>query len=271
MDIKKLQATPAKAPPRILVLGVEKIGKTSFACGSRVEDGVVVEYGRNSPVVIPVIGEEGVDNLPVAKFPPVRTYSEIVSNISDLFSQEHEFKTVVLDSASALAHVIADDVCQEYDVENIRKVPGFRTGEAGITQRWRSVLQGMDALRTKKKMAVIVIGHVKVRKHKNPEGDDWDCFDMDIEMPEVPELLKRWADLILFCNTKTVVKKEGEDTKFAKAKRRAIDIGGGARYLYTKKSASHPGGGRDVYGKLPYEIPLSWESFEAELEEINKK
>ena len=45
--------------PRIVLLGTEKIGKTSFACGSRIANGSVEEVGINSPVVISVRGEEG--------------------------------------------------------------------------------------------------------------------------------------------------------------------------------------------------------------------
>jgi len=31
--------------------------------------------------------------------------------------------------------------------------------------------------------------------------------------------------------------------------------------LFTQKRPGHPGGGRGVYGRLPYKLPLSWEAF----------
>ena len=253
--------------PRIVLLGVEKIGKTSFAAGTRFENGIMKETGLNNPIVIPCRGEEGADSLDVPLFPTCNSPEEVMEAIGSLYNEDHEFRTVVLDSASALNPLIMDSVCREFKVDNIRKVPGFRTGEAAVLNLWRELLGGLDAIRSTKGMASIVIGHIKVKKFKNPEGDDWDCFDFDLEHPEIAELLKRWADVILFANTKVVVKKEGDDSQFAKAKRRGIDTTGGTRFLYTQKRPAHPGGGRGVYGQLPYELPLDWSAFESAVAE----
>ena len=259
--IKSISKGAQIKAPRLIVLGVEKIGKTNFACGTRFENGRIAEYGTNAPVGISVKGETGMDDLDIAKFPTCMTFDDVMDAIKVLFTEEHDHRTVVLDSASTLGPLIYDDVCTEFGVNNVRKVSGFRTGEAAVQSRWRTLLDGLDLLR-EKGMAVVVIGHVKVKKFKNPEGDDYDCYDFDLDA-EVAELLKRWADLILFCNTKVVVKKEGEDTTFSKAKKTGRDASKGQRFLYTQKKPSHPGGGRGLYGQLPYELPLEWSEFEA--------
>jgi len=249
--------------PRMLLIGVEKIGKTSFATGTAFDDdGAISDTGLNSPVVIPCKGEEGADGMKVPVFPTCASYNDVLDCIGALFSEDHVHKTAVLDSASALGPIVNDDVCTEFQVDNVRKVPGFRTGEAAVLNRWRNILNGLDSLRNEKNMASIIIGHTKIKKHKNPDGDDYDTYDIDLEHTDVAELLKRWADVILFCNTKVVVKKDGEDAKFAKAKRRGIDATGGRRFLYTQKRPTHPGGGRGPYGQLPYELPLNWTEFE---------
>jgi len=255
--------------PRIIVIGTEKIGKTTFAAGSHFENGKLVEIGLNSPIILPIKGEEGADALDVPMFPSCKTYNEIIETIGVLCTEDHKYGTIVLDSASAMGPLIQDDVCVEFNVNNVRKVQGFRTGESAVMQRWRSILSGLDYLRDEKGMASIIIGHVKIKKHKNPEGDDWDTFDFDMEMGEA-DLLKRWADLILFCNTKVTVKKEGQDTTFSKAKKTGIDITGGQRYLYTQHRPAHPGGGRGIYGALPYELPLDWHAFQAAVTEAAK-
>jgi len=248
--------------PRIIVLGVEGIGKTSFACGTRFDDdGKAVETGINAPILIPCKGEEGADSIDVPSFPTCGTHEELMETIGVLYNKEHAYRTVVLDSASALSPIIADGVCAEFHVNNIRKCPGFRTGDAAILNRWRDVLNGFDALRIDKNMSSIIIGHVKVKKMKNPEGDDYDTYDFDLEFTDVAELLKRWADVIIFCNRKVTVRKEGEDTGFSKAKKRGIDVTGGARFMYTQQRPAHPGKCR--FGNLPYELPLDWSAFEA--------
>ncbi len=43
-------------------------------------------------------------------------------------------------------------------------------------------------------------------------------------------------------------------------------------YLFTRKSPSHPGGGRGIYGKLPAAIPLHAEDFlEAVMETMEEE
>ncbi len=248
--------------PRMVLVGVEKIGKTTFACGSRFENGKLVEIGINNPIMIPIKGEDGADALDVSSFPVCVTFDDLMSALGVLCTEKHDHHTIVIDSASALQTVIGDDVCKEFNVANVRKVPGFRTGESAVRQRWIKILDALDYLRDEKNMASIIIGHVRVKKFKNPDGADWDIYDFDMDMGE-GELLKRWADVIGFCNTKVTVKIEGEDTKFSKAKKTGIDTTGGQRYLYTQKRPTHPGGGRGIYGQLPYELPLDWAAFTA--------
>lgn len=260
-NLESISADKAIKAPRMVILGIEKIGKTTFAAGSKFENGKQVDIGLNNPIIISMKGEEGADALEVPKFPTCSTYDEVLECIGSLYIEDHNFETVVIDSASALGPIIHDNVCVEFGVNNVRKVPGFRTGECAVLQRWAALLSGLTALRDEKNMASIIIGHVKVKKHKNPEGDDWDCYDFDMDMGEGDEL-KRWADIIGFCNTKVTIKKEGQDTTFSKSKKTAIDLNKGQRFLYTQKNPAHPGGGRGIYGHLKDEIPLDWASFQ---------
>jgi len=247
--------------PRIVLLGVEKIGKTTFACGSRFENGVLAETGINNPIVIPCKGEEGADALDVPVFPTCNTFDEVMQAITALYNEDHEYKTVVLDSASALEPLVWDTLCQEHNVDSIEKVGGgYGKGYTEAASRFRQLRDGLDALRSEKSMASIIIGHVKVKRFDDPAGDSYDQYQFDAHERVVNSLF-RWSDLILFANTKVVVKKE--DQGFGKEKKRGVDITGGQRFLHTQKRPAHPGGGRGLYGSLPYELPLDWAAFEA--------
>lgn len=260
-DLASISTEAVARAPRIVLLGVEKIGKTSFACGDRVADGKIVEWGLNSPVVVSVRGEQGSDAIPVPKFPVAQSFSDVIEALASLYTGDHQFGTVVVDSVSALEPLIWAETCQEAGVQSIEKVGGgYGKGYTEALARWRRLLDGLDALRTKKGMASIVIGHTKVKAINNPDTDSYDAYQLDIN-DKAANLLFRWADLILFANTKVVVKKE--NTGFNSEKKRAIDAANGMRFLYTQKRPSHPGGGRGVYGSLPYELPLDWASFQA--------
>ena len=255
-SIKKETAVRA---PRIVLLGVEKIGKTTFACGTRFENGDLAETGMNSPIVLPVKGEEGADSLDVPVFPTAINYDSIMEGIGALYQEEHDYKTIVLDSASALEPLIWDHLCKIHNVTGIERVGGgYGKGYIEAVSLWREILEGLDALRNVKGMASIIIGHVKVKRFDDPAGDSYDQYQLDLN-DKAANLLYRWADVILFANTKVAVKKE--DTGFGE-KKRGIEKDGGMRFLFTQKKPAHPGGGRGVYGRLPYELPLDWAAFE---------
>jgi hypothetical protein len=256
--------------PRILLLGVEKIGKTSFACGCEfAESGELLSAGQNSPIVLPVKGEEGADDLAVGKFPTLQTFAETLQAIGALYNEPHEFGTCVIDSVSALEPLVWQDVCQAHNADSIEQVGGgYGKGYTEALNRWRDLLAGLDALRAARNMATVLIGHAKVKRFDDPAGDSYDQYQLDLH-DKAGAVLLRWADVILFANTKTTVKKE--DAGFGKEKARGTDITGGKRFLYTQKRPAHPGGGRGVYGRLPYELPLSWTAFQSAITTATKE
>lgn len=234
--------------PRIVLLGVEKIGKSTFAAGA------------DSPIFVPVRGEEGIDALGVPQFPTCGTLADIMSCLYSLYSEQHSHGTVVIDSASALEPLVWADVCRENgNAGSIEKVNGgYGKGYIEAVSYWRRITEALDSLRNERNMASILIGHVKVKRFDDPAGDSYDQYQFDIN-EKAANLLYRWADVILFANTKVVVRKE--DVGFNKKHATGVDINNGARFLYTQKKPAHPGGGRGAYGRLPYELPLSWVNF----------
>jgi len=236
--------------PRIVLLGVEKIGKSTFAAGF------------DSPIFIPVRGEEGIDDLAVPQFPASCTYGDVLQCFTSLYSEQHSHQTVVIDSASALEPLVWADTCLKNDnAKSIEKVGGgYGKGYTEALSSWRTITEALDALRSERNMASIIIGHVKVKRFDDPAGDSYDQYQFDVH-DKAANLLYRWADVILFANTKVVVRKE--DVGFNKKHARGIDATDGARFLYTQKRPAHPGGGRGAYGRLPYELPLDYAAFTA--------
>src|SRR5262249_14251938 len=78
------KSTTALSPPRILVYGVAGIGKTTFATSA------------NKPVVL--LTEDGLGTIKVPHFPLARSYDEVMAAIAALYTEPHEYKTVVVDS-----------------------------------------------------------------------------------------------------------------------------------------------------------------------------
>ena len=249
MNIADIKTGTVDRPPRIVLAGVEKIGKSTFAAGAP------------NPVFVPVKGEEGIDALDVARTPVVETYGELVEVIQALAEQEHKYKTLVIDSVSTLEPIIWDHLCSAEGVSGIEKVGGgYGKGYIEAVGKWREIMAGLDYLRDERGMGCILIGHVAVKTFTDPLGESYDTYELDIHK-KASGALMRWSDCILFANSKAIVKKD-EKTE----KRRAIQKS--ERSLFTQRRPGHMGGGRGVYGHLPYEMDLSWDAF---VSAINKE
>ena len=245
-DLNSIKKGVEHKAPRIVLLGVEKIGKSTFAAGA------------DNPIVLPIKGEEGVDDLDVHKFnKPASTFDDVLKAVSTLITDEHNYKTFIIDSVSALEPLIWAKLCDENNCDSIEKVGGgYGKGYIEAANKWRDLMEGLDMLRAKG-IACILIGHVKVKRFDDPLGTSFDQYQFDLH-EKVHLALQRWADSILFANTETIVK--SEEVGFNKQKTIGKDLTG-KRFLFTQKRPGHPGGGRGVYGRIPYKLDLNWSAF----------
>jgi hypothetical protein len=248
-DLNQISEEVCVRAPRIILLGVEKIGKSTFAAGA------------DNPIFLPIKGEEGIDDLKVAKTPVCNTSQDVMGWLWGLGEQEHLHQTVVIDSMSALESVVHAEICQKSNAESINEGPlSYGVGTDGALNVWQQIAETLDALRTHKGMASILIGHIKIKRFDDPNGESYDQYQWDVHQ-KAASFLYRWADSILFCNTKVVVKEEQLGFHKANVKKRGVEVAPGSRFLYTQKRPAHPGGGRGAYGRLPYELPLGWDHF----------
>ena len=255
-SLKSITHGTVVRPPRMIILGVEKIGKSTFCSGAP------------NPIFLPIKKEEGIDSLDVAKFPTINSFDELMDALGVLADGEHEFKSVVIDSASALEYIVWEAVCADNNVASIELAGGgYGKGYGFALDKWKQLMDALDYLREHLGMTTILIGHVKVKTFNDPERASYDQYQFDIN-EKVAHALSRWADFIGFANKNigVVEEKAGFNKKITKGE----DLDSETNYLFTKKTPAHPGGGRGVYGQLPSEIPLNWKSFQEEVDILLK-
>lgn len=247
ISLDQVKSSKRETPKRIIVLGKPKAGKSTFASKC------------DSPVFIPIVGEEGIDDIDVPAFPVAESFSDVLEMLGALCSDDkHQYKNVVVDSVSALELLVWDHTCSMNSCPggNIEDVGGgYGKGYQKALGYWRELVQGLDYLRSEKNMGCILIGHVKVEKFNDPTLDAYDRYHFDIHK-KAAEYLTRWADGIVFMSHKVKVKKE--DSGFGQTTGKAVDIGGGEPKAYTQERPSHPGGGRGKWSDLPYEMEPDW-------------
>ena len=237
--------------PRIVLLGTAGIGKSEFAAGS------------DNPICMPIKGEEGIDALDINAFPAITNYEEGMQAVAALYEGEHEYQTLIIDSASAFGPLVDDWAVKTECVKNKSSLGGgFGRQYDTIIDLWRQLMDGCDALRNDKNMTIIIIGHVRIRSSRDPESESYDQWSFDIDR-QFGDALIRWSDCTLFMSRKTVVKKV--DAGFGQKEKQGVDITGGQRFLYTQESPTHPGKARGYFGSLPSEIALprqnAWQTF----------
>ena len=93
-SLRSITTEAKQLPPRVILLGTPKVGKTTWAAAAP------------AAVLLPVKGEEGADDMTCAKFPTAQTFDDVLSALQALATEPHEYRFVVIDSATALERLI---------------------------------------------------------------------------------------------------------------------------------------------------------------------
>ncbi len=238
--LKQVHKGKQPRPRRLMLYGVHGVGKSSMAA--------------MAPRPIFIQTEDGLGDIECEKFPLARTYADVLAALSELYAEEHEYRTVVVDSLDWLERLIWAEVCRKRGVENIEDF-GYARGYSFALGQWREVLEGLDALRNERGMTVILIAHARIERFENPETESYDRY-----VPRLHKLasalVQEWCDDVLFATYRVHTRKV--DESFGRAKHRGI--GSGQRIVRTSERPAHVAKNRL---NLPDEFPLDWRIYEA--------
>lgn len=224
-------------PLRVVIYGSGGVGKSTF--------------GAQAPAPIFLGPEDGSALLDVARFPQPETWGDVLEAVQTLTREEHPYKTLVVDSADWLEPLCWAEVCRAGNKRSIEDF-GFGKGYVAALEEWRKFFAAIEGLRKARRMHVVVIAHAEVRAFKNPEGEDYERYQLKLHRA-ASGLLSEWCDELSFAHFKTHVVKNDPKNKVERAKGYGSD-----RVLYTERRAAFDAKSR--HG-LADEMPLSWEEF----------
>jgi hypothetical protein len=224
-------------PLKVILYGVEGIGKSTFGAGA--------------PNPIFLGAEEGTQHLDVARFPKPEQLQDVHDAIRELTESTHDFQSLVVDTLDWLEPLIWQHVCARAGVASIEEVgSGYGRGYVAALDEWRRILKGLERLQALKRMHIALLAHSQIRSFKNPEGPDFDRYEMKINA-KAAGVVKEWSDAVLFAKYETFANVDGRTKRV-----RGVDTG--QRLIYTQQRAAWDAKNRY---SLPESLPLSWTDF----------
>ena len=233
-DLASIQRGRVLKPPRVLLYGVHGIGKSTF--------------GAHAPKPIFICTEDGLGSIDTNHFPLATTFADVQGMLETLITEDHEYETVVLDSADWLEAIMAAEIEANYEPKDL----AYGKGALVLANKWRDVLAMLNALRDRG-LAVIVLAHTEIKRFDSPESEPYDRYRPKLQ-ERSSALVQEWADAVLFANYQTIVKKD--DVGFNKTVARGISTG--RRVIYTQETPAYYAKNRYA---LPSYIDLDWQKF----------
>lgn len=245
MDFVNLKAENTSKPPRLVVYGPQGMGKTTFAA--------------DAPSTIFMDIEDGLHGIESFK-QRVTCWGEVVEMITALHQQDHQFKTLAVDTIDWLERLIHAQVALDNNASSVDDIPYGRGFNYSI-QYWEKFLSGMTSLRDNKGMTIILLAHDKIKRFDDPMTDGYDRYMLKLH-DKAGAIVQEWADAVLFMKTKTFIKTE--KTGFSE-KKKGVD---GGVYLHTTETPAYQAKHRALLA-LPDEFPISeknpWGDFVASI------
>lgn len=220
--------------PIMVIHGTPGIGKSTFAACA--------------PDPIFLRTEDGLGDLQVATFPELESYEQIIEALGALFDTD-EFKTVVIDSLSALEPLIWDKVARDHGKNNLEDI-GFGKGYIYAMDYWREIMAALKEL-AKRGIMPLLIAHTDIARFDSPDTDPYDRYQIKLHKRAFQYLYEQ-SDIIAFASYPVHVKKKDSDA----TKGRGVQKGGRELTLVEKPAVI----AKNRYS-MPETVALDWEEF----------
>ena len=220
---------------KTVIYGAEGIGKTTLAAQFP------------SPLFIDTEGST--KQLDAARLPAPSSWEMLLHEL-DFVRDKRPCATLVIDTVDWAEQLCIADLCAKNGKSGIEDF-GYGKGWEFEKESFGKFLNKLTEV-INAGINVTLTAHAALRKFEQPdEMGSYDRWEMKLGSKttnKISPLIKEWADIVLFCNYKTVVVQTDKEGKKHKAQ-------GNRRVMYTQH---HPcWDAKNRYG-LPEEIPMEY-------------
>lgn len=226
---------PVWSPPRLLIYGPPKCGKTTLAA--------------SIPGSLMIQIEDGADAHGNDKLPQPTDFDNLIEQIE--FCKTVDHRIVVLDSITEAGKLAEQKVLTEGGKSTLADF-GFGKGYQKVGDLIVKLTDALDELRAVGK-SVVMLGHAKSKTIEDPSlKEPYDQWEIDIPTRVLNRIVK-WADALLFASPEVFLK-ENEN-----ARAKAI---GGDMIIRCNSQPSYRAGNRYNF---PDTIEFSWAAIASEI------
>lgn len=201
---------------KAVLYGPEGIGKTSFAA--------------KAPNPLFIDTEGSTTRLNVRRLPAPQSWAMVLEQVQWVIYNPQVCSTLVVDTADWAQRLCTDAVCARLKLSGIEDL-GYGKGYSYVYEEFGRLLNLLDQV-IDRGINVIITAHAAMRKFEQPDEmgsyDRWELKLNNSQKCSIANMVKEWADMVLFANYETIVVKN--ENKKGKAQ-------GGQRVMYT---AHHP-------------------------------
>lgn len=189
------------------VYGGAGIGKTSLAA--------------TFPKPIFIRAEDGLSSLPQNvmpdAFPLITSSADLYNQLLTLVNEEHQYKTLVIDSISKLDRIFTDEITKGSDNAKALALAmgGYGAGYQALASMHGRVRKACQILVDKKNMCVVFLSHADLNTIDLPDSDPYQQYGLKMEKKSQPHYIDD-VDFVGFMRLETFVMKD--DQKKSKAK-----------------------------------------------------
>jgi hypothetical protein len=251
---------------RVVIGGLEKMGKTTLATGA--------------PQALLVPLEIGYSGVSVAKTDMLQSYSDFNKLLDEIgplaLAGQFPYKTLVIDSATALERQIHDDVLKRdpaFKASGGKKQVTMESAHGGYGKGYNlanndfdELLEKFDILAVRGGLNIVLTCHVFANKIIDPTSGEYDQWDLLLHSPKNAktygkrERITQWADIIGFLYEPIFVTD-------GKTMNKAVSQNKG-RVLAVSRTPTYLAGNRfGMVGELPIPAPpaCGWNTLAHEL------
>jgi len=251
------------APPIITIVSTPGAGKSTLAgvfpgalFVQAESAGTVFETwdADAQPTMLPVLPKAAKDDAGNVTQSP---FNVLMDQLREVATAEHDFKTLVIDSVTALSRKLEHEIALTDDVATVADAAGgFHKGYTQLAGMHAEIIYACEMIRKRKNMAVVFLAHSGVVKVKNrpDEGAEYTVYSLDMHKDSAQAYISN-SDAVVYIKKEEFIQgaesnRKGQTTKFGRAMQtgeRVLITSGDGLVGYVAAKSRYP---------MPVEIPL---------------